>query len=478
MTILREYPVRLILAQLERDSLIPAILFRSARKQCDLDIEFLASGRTTKLSQVHQDKIERAVDAVLVKYQFMAEVIRAHPQYAALVQTGAGAHHAGQLLQWRLLLEELMAQGLLRLLIATGTVAAGVDFPARSVVITSHSKRGSEGFRVLLPSELQQMAGRAGRRGKDAVGLCLVAPSLFCDARVIHEVANRPPEPLSSAYFAAPSTVLNLLKFRNVDDLSYTVARSLAAFLDRKTAKGLREEVMSIYSQSGDGGESLKETQKKRIEKRARRLEREADQLEGRQLSQLRQSLVGLESLKFIENGNLTIKGLWAAELCTSLVLELAEIIEAGLVDGVTSEKLVAIVASLSADPHRQYFSIKRSPLGSSEVRKLEEIVAKVRAAYDSPLTVELKVVPDAATAAVEWMYSTSWDEFVSLITLAGAAPGDISRLISQTADHLNQIGRLHRTHVSLAETAIAARKLLLRPPLTDSLVADSLDLS
>lgn len=469
MSIGREYPVRTILAQLERDSLLPGILFRTARKQCDTDIEALATGRATHLPKLRQEQIEDAADVVLAKYQFMPEVVRTHPQYAALIRTGAGAHHAGQLLPWRLLLEELMAQGLLRLLIATGTVAAGVDFPARSVVITSHSKRGSEGFRVLLASELQQMAGRAGRRGKDTVGLCFVAPSLFCDGRVIHEVANRPPEPLRSAYFAAPSTVLNLLKFRNVDDLDYTVARSLASFLDRKSGQGLRGEAATIVTEVER--ENPEGEKRKRLEKRARRLVREAEMLEARQTTQLHQSLRGLETLGFLEKGALSAKGLWAAELCTSLVLELAEMIETGLLTGSSPEQMVAIVSSLSGDPHRQYFSIKRSPLESSEAKALDEIVVRVRKAYDSPLTSELRVVPDASTAAVEWMHAANWEEFVSLVNLAGAAQGDVARLITQTADHLNQIGRLHHTHPQLAETADQARRVLLRPPLSDALI-------
>ncbi len=466
----REYPVRLILSQLERDELLPAILFRSARKQCDADVESLSEARGSKIGREQEAAIEQAVHEVVGKYGLQPDVVYQHPHYNALLLTATGAHHAGQLLAWRLLLEELMSRGLLRLLIATGTVAAGVDFPARTVVITSHSKRGSEGFRVILSSELQQMAGRAGRRGKDEVGVCLVAPSLFSDARVIHEVAKRPPEPLRSAYFAAPSTVLNLLKFRNVDDLEYTVGRSLASFLDRKSAHGLRREATLIIKRSANDDVA---DRRKRSEKRGRRLEREAEFLEERQLTLLRQSLSGLELLGFVINGSLTEKGAWAAELCTSLVLELAEAIDEGLFNDITLETLVGMVASISADPHRHYFSLKSNPIAERRFAAMSSLIERVRASYHSPLSAEVAVVPDAALTTLLWMECETWSEFVGLMKLSQAAPGDVARLITQTADHLNQIARLTKSHPSLAEMAAEGRRKILRPPLTDSLLID-----
>jgi replicative superfamily II helicase len=65
-----------------------------------------------------------------------------------------------------LLIEKMMSGGLLNALFASSTVAAGVDFPARTVVISNADTRGNDGWRPLRASELQQMTGRAGRRGR------------------------------------------------------------------------------------------------------------------------------------------------------------------------------------------------------------------------------------------------------------------------------------------------------------------------
>lgn len=464
-----EFPIGKIFRELWADDLLPAILFRTSRKQCDFDIERISSNNRVHLHQREQEEICNAIDETVARYGLQEMVIRKHPHFRALVQTGVGAHHAGQLLVWRLLLEELMSKGLLRILVATGTVAAGVDFPARTVVITAHSKRGTEGFNVLTSSEFQQMSGRAGRRGKDAVGLCVIAPSQYSDARVIHEVAMRPPEPLRSAYFASPSTVLNLLKYRSVDDLGYTVDKSLASFLDRKHAKQLRESAAELERDLAKE-DDLTEGREKKAQKKVRRHYREADQLERRQNDLLLTSLEGLKRLGYVSEGNLTEKGLWAAELCTTLVLELAEAINDFLFSDSSIEELVALVASISGDSYRTYFSLKRNPIEKERYRALEEVVERVRNSYQgSPFASEVTVMPSASVTVLTWMESENWAEYSALLRLAGVAEGDAARLITQTADHLHQLSRLSESHPDLARSAEEGRRVLLRPPVTDT---------
>ncbi len=467
-----EYPVTKIIAELEYDNLLPGILFRTSRKQCDADIEMLMGSHGGGISPAAQETLIHGIDTVIKKYGMEVEVIRRHPHYPSLVTTATGAHHAGQLLMWRLLLEELMSRGMLRLLIATGTVAAGVDFPARTVVITAHSKRGSEGFNVITSSELMQMAGRAGRRGKDTIGFCIVAPGAYSDARVIHQVTQRPAEPLRSAYFAAPATVLNLLKYRNVDDLRYTVSKSLAAYLDRKSSRIIRDEAEREEQLIGADA-SISDEKRKRGQKRTRRMLREADVLAARQTGLLEKSLVALTSLGYVEPSGLTEKGNWAANLCTSLVLELGEAINDHLLSDLSEEQLVGVVASIAGDPHRPYFGIKANPIRKEKFNQMQAVIDRVRKVYSNPVTSDLSVLPDAALTVLTWMDSTSWTEFGGLLRLAGVAEGDVARLVTQTADHLNQISRLEESHPDLARTAAAGRLRILKPPLTEAVLAE-----
>ncbi len=465
-----DFPIDKILFELKKENLLPGILFRTSRKQCDADAEKAVDFEDASLSEDQQQILESEVREVIGKYGMDESVIVAHSQYDTLVRTGVGAHHAGQLLLWRLLLEELMIRGKLRLMIATGTVAAGVDFPARTVIITAHSRRSSEGFAVLSASEFRQMSGRAGRRGKDAVGICLVAPSRFSDARVIHAVSKKLPEPLRSSYFAAPSTMLNLLKFRNADDLDYTVSKSLASFLDRKNGTRIREEA-DQQEKISELEDKLNDYEKKRLAKRIRRMRRDADILDNKQQVSLQAALAHLERLGHIEQGVLTEKGYWAAELCTTLVLELAEVIDQHLLTDLDATQLIAIIGAISGDSHRSYLSFQESPIEKKLYQAVDNELARVlETAGDRAIGYQVEVIPEAGLTVLRWMESESWTEFSGLLRLAGVAEGDIARLVNQTADHLNQISRLLDSHPDLARRAADARRLILKPPLTEGL--------
>ncbi len=448
-----------------------------------------------------QREIHLKVQEIIRAYEIDIELITSHPQYQSLITTGIGAHHAGQLLVWRLLLEELMAAGLLRLLVATGTVAAGVDFPARSVVITAHSRRGAEGYRNLSAAEFQQMSGRAGRRGRDTVGFCLVAPSRFCDPRAVLDISKRPPEPLKSAYFPSASTVLNLLRYRNVDGLRYTVDRSLAAFLDRKQAHAVRKSAEDLRGglsphlrnlldkqlkeqglgelEGGEESDSLPGVtlarEEKRLLKRIRRMLRESVFLEKRQTVLLEDALRGLQTLGYLHGDSLSDKGSWASNLYTNIVLELGEIIESGLFAEPSVEQLVSIVASICADPHRTYLRTKTSPLQKDEIEKIRKILDGINDLNMPGRSEPAAIVPAAAHTALVWLQCDDWHQFRSLLILDGAAEGDAARLITQAAENLNQISRLTETHRQLAFRAEEAKRRLLRPPLTETINLDGM---
>lgn len=463
-----------LIDELERDDLLPAIVFRSSRLQCDTDAERAGKNQRLHLPPTQQREIQTKIKEIIYNYDLDADLISSHPQYKSLITSAVGAHHAGQLLVWRLLLEELMSASMLRVLVATGTVAAGVDFPARTVVVTAHTRRGADGFAALTSSELQQMSGRAGRRGRDTVGFCIAAPSRFCDARVLREIANKPPEPLRSSYFPSPSTVLNLLRYRTVDGLQYTVERSLAAYADRKEADRLISEAELEEKKLGAEREKASSSKDgdtkavKRREKKVRRLRRQADELSSQQRKLLELSLKGLRNLGYLNKEKLSDKGLWASNLCTNLVIELAEVVERGLLDDVNIESLVAIMASLSGDSYRQYLKAPKDFFKKEHRIELEKILKEVQV-YNMPgVLSDREVVIDAAFTAVAWYRSQDWQSFRGMLLLSGVAEGDAARLITQTAEQLNQLARLVQSHKGLADLAEEARLSVLRPPLTE----------
>ena len=70
--------------------------------------------------------------------------------------------------------------GLLKVVFATETLAAGINMPARTTIISTLSRRRDVDHSALLHNEMLQMAGRAGRRGFDTAGKLCCAVSLMC----------------------------------------------------------------------------------------------------------------------------------------------------------------------------------------------------------------------------------------------------------------------------------------------------------
>lgn len=83
-----------------------------------------------------------------------------------ILKHGVGVHHAGLIPVWKGFIETLFNENKIKVLFATETLAAGVNMPARTTVISSVTKRVSSEIIKLKTSQLLQMAGRAGRRGR------------------------------------------------------------------------------------------------------------------------------------------------------------------------------------------------------------------------------------------------------------------------------------------------------------------------
>jgi antiviral helicase SKI2 len=101
-----------------------------------------------------------------------------------LLKRGIAIHHSGILPILREMVELLFAKGCIKVLFATETFAVGVNMPAKTVLFTSLQKYTSNDFRYLLSHEYTQMAGRAGRRGLDKIGVVIHLLNMFNDIPV------------------------------------------------------------------------------------------------------------------------------------------------------------------------------------------------------------------------------------------------------------------------------------------------------
>lgn len=201
-----EMPSATLLAALGTYNLLPAIVFLPTRRRCDQAASEAAFARRDP----HTGRVE-------ARRNFMSTFVLEHPEvrghrhWDTIIRGAVASHHAGHIPAWKLVIEKLMSAGLLDAIFATATVAAGVDFPARTVVLSGADQRTGSGWRQLTASELQQMTGRAGRRGKDNVGFIVAAPGPHQDPESIAKLLKASPDPLVSQFRATYTTLLNLL---------------------------------------------------------------------------------------------------------------------------------------------------------------------------------------------------------------------------------------------------------------------------
>jgi ATP-dependent RNA helicase HelY len=227
-----EMPPATLLAALSTYNLLPAIVFLPTRRRCDQAASEAAIAR--------RDPNAVRVD---LRRDFMSGFVAEHPEvrghrhWDTIVRGAVASHHAGHIPAWKLVIETLMSAGLLDAIFATATVAAGVDFPARTVVLSGADQRTGSGWRQLTASELQQMTGRAGRRGKDNVGFIVAAPGLHQDPERIAQLLKSSPEPLLSQFRATYTTLLNLLDAYG----SFPQVREIAekSFAHREAARSI-----------------------------------------------------------------------------------------------------------------------------------------------------------------------------------------------------------------------------------------------
>jgi len=134
-------------------------------------------------------------------------------ELAKTVKNGTAFHHAGLDQRCRTIIENAFKNRHIKLLTATPTLAAGVNLPARRVVIPSVMRYTNNGLEKISILEYKQMCGRAGRPQYDDIGESIIIAKGYPDEILEHYVDGEP-EPLESKTLDEDSSLrINLLGF-------------------------------------------------------------------------------------------------------------------------------------------------------------------------------------------------------------------------------------------------------------------------
>ncbi len=409
---------------LARFRLLPAIFFLKSRAECDAALGMCRA----PAEEIDDDRsFERELETQLERFPYL----RNHRQLQELRICRVAAHHGGQLPAWKFLVETMMKEGHLRAIFATSTVAAGVNYPARTIALMNSDLFNGREFAPLSGTEFHQMTGRAGRRGQDRVGFMLTVPGRFMDLVHIRKLLLKKPEAIASRIRSDFSMVLNLLLSQTPEDIRGIFSKSLASYQrtgGTATGRTRGEEPTDLWTD---------------FQRHLRFLREEG----------------------FVDKADrLTETGVWASQLRLDQPLLIAECLRKKVFPRDDEKLLAGVVAPFVYDGDQDLLVVRKE-LPRRLTRAYDRMIATLADLAERLKAGGFPVAPLflwPAAVIYEWAAGGDWDR---IIRKAGIADGDMAMLIMRTADNLRQIMSLKETHPETAALAAKAREAILREP-------------
>ena len=488
-----------VIEKLDREGLLPAITFIFSRNNCDAAVrQCLAAG--IKLTNTDERKIIRSVIARNMKN--LAEedlVVLGYYEWADALERGIAAHHAGLLPAFKVTVEELFQQGLVKAVFATETLALGINMPARTVVLEKLSKWNGEAHVAISPGEYTQLTGRAGRRGIDIEGNAVILWNNDLDSTSVGGLASTRTYPLKSSFKPTYNMSINLISQLGSARARTSLESSLAQFQADKAVVGLAKQIRKnesarddLFNQSKcDQGDFVEyssmraaikklETDSKRskrkrheieeeigsirkrmknhachscpdrenhsrIAERAQRLQREIDGLQERINSRTnviakrfdRIKLI-LDKFGYINNDAIAQSGKMLAKIYGETDLLIAESIQAGVFNQLSPADLVAVISSCIYESRNE--EAAKVPRGEVQnaLATISKIYGKIHEA-ESDLNLEPMRAPDFGFcwASHKW---ASGHSLTSILKGSDLTVGDFVRSMKQIIDLLRQL--------------------------------------
>ena len=488
-----------VIEKLDRENLLPAITFIFSRNNCDAAVrQCLAAG--LKLTNTDERKIIRSVIAKNMKN--LAEedlIVLGYYEWADALERGIAAHHAGLLPAFKVTVEELFQQGLVKAVFATETLALGINMPARTVVLEKLSKWNGEAHVAISPGEYTQLTGRAGRRGIDIEGNAVILWNNDLDSTSVGGLASTRTYPLKSSFKPTYNMSINLISQFGSSRARTSLESSLAQFQADKAVVGLAKQIRKnesvrddLFKQSKcDQGDFVEysnmraaikklETDSKRskrkrheieeeisgirkrmknhachgcpdrenhsrIAERAQRLQREIDGLQERINSRTNviakrfdRIKIILDKFGYINNDAIAQSGKMLAKIYGETDLLIAESIQAGVFNQLSPADLVAVLSSCIYESRNE--EAAKVPRG--EVQNALAIISKIYGKIheaESDLNLEPMRAPDFGFcwASHKW---ASGHSLTSILKGSELTVGDFVRSMKQIIDLLRQL--------------------------------------
>ncbi|KAH9318432.1 hypothetical protein KI387_020201, partial [Taxus chinensis] len=221
----------------------PVIVFSFSKRDC----EILAM-QMAKLDLNVEDE-KKLVDTIFWSaMDSLSDNDKKLPQVShilPLLQRGIGVHHSGLLPILKEVIEILFQEGLIKCLFATETFSIGLNMPAKTVVFTNVRKYDGDKFRWISSGEYIQMSGRAGRRGLDTRGICILMIDEKLEPSTAKMMVKGRADPLNSAFHLSYNMLLNQMRCEDGDPENL-LRQSFYQFQSDRALPSLQKHVMDL----------------------------------------------------------------------------------------------------------------------------------------------------------------------------------------------------------------------------------------
>lgn len=433
-------PMADILKVLEKYNLLPAIFFLKSRADCDNSLTVSSRHRAAESPERRIGRLRR-----IEEYVEQVPHIANHRQMRILKERGMGAHHSGQLPAWKMLIETLMTEGYLDAVFATSTVAAGVNFPARTIVFFNSDRFNGREFSPLSPTEFHQMTGRAGRRGMDKIGFAVVVPGRFMDLTYVARLVHARATDVFSQININFSMTLNLLLSHQPEQIRGLLEKSFATF---QFASARRRKKKLPVSESIHDTEHLWQAFVRHLD--------------------------FLKRFEYVtEEDNLTADGIWASQLRIDHPLMVAEGFRRNLFPQSDPAVLAALMAAFVNERETDDASIHPADIPDELEEALETVTDGLRPfaleMMDAGFEVPVLFLRPAMTLYF-WTRGMEWED---VLAFWDSAEGDLAKLMMRTADNLRHIRNIADVFPLAAESARKATENILRDPIVSTIESE-----
>jgi ATP-dependent RNA helicase HelY len=485
----------LVIPSLEARRWLPAIYFIFSRAGCEQALQrFLEEGGNL-LKPGERERVEEIIEATLLECFSLNLESELNAALIRGLKRGVGVHHAGILPALKRLTETLFEQGLVKVVFATETMSLGIHMPAKSVVLQGVSKRSDFGFRNLTHNEITQMGGRAGRRGIDPEGKCIVAlESKEAIGETLRLIRGRP-EPIESQFRIGYSSAALLLRsYPDEGSIRVIVESSFGQFQNRKKMEELKggieeseekvNECRSFTPFCGDlqqiltyrqvrdqrgkpskGRESsalkLEEMachrclKRGECERRLRRCRRWERSLEGKKQElrllansyweQFLRVKAVLQRFGYVKDHGLSQEGRLIASLRHDNELLVARIVFSDILESLRAAEMAAILSCVVDEPRSRDALIAKvflraHPQLKRKLRQMEGLAEEIfQVQKENAVFLPLNLHTNFVAAAYEW--ASGEDDWVRLVSGSfGGHEGDLIRSLRRLIDLCRQL--------------------------------------